>query len=81
MLSPPGETSKGFVVYHLEVNTTDVQEPLPYDYVEGDKFKEYRATKNVVLPNGQLSLSTGLNGDMQVICGRNLSTLNIVIIM
>jgi hypothetical protein len=59
--------SKGFLVYHLEVSSTEVLTPVPYEYLEGDKYHEYRATSTVVLPGGQLALSTGLNGDLQVL--------------
>ena len=54
-------------MYHIEVmNDKEVLQPAPYDYRKGTKNKVYRATQNVILPGGQLSLSTGLNGDLQV---------------
>lgn len=54
------------MVYKLEGATEEPQVPQPYEYMEGSKYKNYRATGNVILPGGQLSISTGLNGDLQV---------------
>ena len=48
------------------MSAKELLEPAPYEYKKGTKHKQYRATQNVILPGGQLSLSTGLNGDMQV---------------
>ena len=63
-----GEASQGFTVYHLEVlgGAKELLEPAPYDFKKGNKHRQYRATKNCILPGGQLSISTGLNGDLQV---------------
>ena len=67
-VTTPGEASHGFTVYHLEVleKASELLEPQPYDFKKGTKHRQYRATHNCIIPGGQLSITTGLNGDLQV---------------
>lgn len=61
-----GDQPIGFLVFHLELESGGFHEPQEYEFKQGTKHKAYRATSNIILPNGQLALATGMNGDIQV---------------
>lgn len=62
---PPPARNETFTVFLLENQGESQPKPLAYKYEKGNKYKEYRATGNVLLGNG-LAVATGVNGDLQL---------------